>query len=271
MSISAERPKFEMVPHWVMDHPNVSLRGLQVYLFLRRYADYETGEAWPSRKTLASEIGVSLSTLDEAIANLRTIRAVTVTERFGERGQQSNLYTVLFYQDGGQVKFREGVTPINRGHLPRKSTSPPPGESVTEQDPLNKTQGTRQELLRVADAPGFDEFWDVFGHKNGKAPAMRAWAKAVKVVDPEVIIAGAARYRKWLDGHPDPPKQKWAQGWLNDHRWEDELGPYPRGKQTPIQRLQDISRKLAGQEKAQEDGHWSERLAIENDRKEIGS
>ena len=152
MSISAERPKFEMVPHWVMDHPNVSLRGLQVYLFLRRYADYETGEAWPSRKTLASEIGVSLSTLDDAIANLRTIGAVTVAERFGERGQQSNLYTVLFYQDGGQVILREGVTPINRDTLPRKSTSPPPGESVTEQDPLNKTQGTRQETLLVADA-----------------------------------------------------------------------------------------------------------------------
>ena len=245
MSISAERPKFEMVPHWVMDHPNVSLRGLQVYLFLRRYADYETGQAWPSRKTLATEIGVSVSTLDDAIANLRTIGAVTVTERFGERGQQSNLYTVLFYQDEEQPIRREGVTPIHREPLPRKSTSPPPGESVTEQDPLNKTQGTRQETLRVADAPGFDEFWDAFGYKRGKTDAQKAWVKAVRVASPDVIIAAAARYRAWLDGHPNPPHQKWAQGWLTGQRWEDELPPYPQGKQSRTQKLEALSAKYA--------------------------
>ena len=117
------------------------------------------------------------------------------------------------------------------------------------------SQKTIEEHKPVADAPGFDEFWDAFGYKRGKTDAQKAWVKAVRVASPDVIIAAAARYRAWLDGHPNPPHQKWAQGWLTGQRWEDELPPYPKGKQSRTQKLEALSAKYAAMD----------------DRKEIGS
>lgn len=146
--IVAERAKFEMIPHWILDHPDITPRALQVYLHLRRYADYETGEAYPSRKTIALACGVSTTTLDEAMLLLRSISAVSVEERYDpDRGQQSNLYTVHFY---APVVEQGGSKSTGRG-AGKKTGNAPTGQQGTELDPLNKTQGTR--LLADADAP----------------------------------------------------------------------------------------------------------------------
>lgn len=262
MSIRAERPRFEMVPHWVLNHPDLTPRALQVYLFLRRFADVETGEAWPSRKRLALACGIALSTLDEALSLLREIGAVEIHLRKQDGSYTTNLYVVRFYEgkEGSPVN-RETPPPVSGETLPRSTGRGSTGESVIEQDPMNKTHRTRQRPMptAVAVSDGFDEFWDAFGYKNGKAAARKAWAKAIKRAEPSTIIAGAERYRAWLDSHPNPPQQKWAQGWLNDSRWEDEL-PAPR-----------VVHKATRQDrKRQQDAATYERLRRQ-ERKEVGS
>lgn len=68
----------------------------------------------------------------------------------------------------------------------------------------------------------FDEFWDAYPIHKGKADARKAYAKAVKKVPHEVIVAGVRAYVASLGPAPDITKVKWAQGWLNAERWADE-------------------------------------------------
>lgn len=69
--------------------------------------------------------------------------------------------------------------------------------------------------------PGFDRFWEVYPRRAGKGQARRAWATAIKVADPEVIVAGAERYRD--DPTRDPRFTKHPSTWLNGECWTDEV------------------------------------------------
>lgn len=74
----------------------------------------------------------------------------------------------------------------------------------------------------------FEEFWKAYPIRKGKEPARKAFEKALKSgAGFDAIMAGLEAYKrelgqivggKTLDGRTP----KWAQGWLNDRRWEDE-------------------------------------------------
>jgi hypothetical protein len=67
----------------------------------------------------------------------------------------------------------------------------------------------------------FDTFWADYPLKKGKEPARKAFAKARKSgVTLETLRTGAAKYCLEVRGL-DPSKVKWAQGWINDKRWQD--------------------------------------------------
>jgi len=100
---------------------------------------------------------------------------------------------------------------------------PPPGggERVYLTRKKKKLKGTKLEL--------FEEFWNTFDWKQGKAAAADAW---LELPNPEAvfdrILEGARRYvdhRKELLKRGLTPK--WAEGWLRERRWEDELPDLP--------------------------------------------
>lgn len=70
-------------------------------------------------------------------------------------------------------------------------------------------------------APTFDDFWAVYPRRKAKEAARRAWAKAVKRVDPAVIVEGARRYAVECQGR-DPKYVRHPATWLNGGCWEDE-------------------------------------------------
>lgn len=81
--------------------------------------------------------------------------------------------------------------------------------------------------------PRFEEWWSVWEPKLDKAKALPAFVAAVESgADVDAMIAGAVAYvahRAQLgDRAPSP---KYAQGWINDRRWEDV---YPAA---PVSRL----------------------------------
>ena len=230
---------FGMIPEWVIFHDELSPGAVRAYAALSRYANGEKA-AWPGKETLADRLGVAKSTVERWLMELRQVGALTSEARYREDGgQTSSRYTLTTREPG------EGSPSVGRGGHREQGGGRPTDRARTkaiERKPLNETE--RPMLVAVASeplpqGPGFDEFWNAFGLKSGKAEARKAWAKAVKVTDPEDIIAGAERYREWLEGHPSPPHQKWAQGWLNGRRWEDELEPYPKGKQNKFEQAVD--------------------------------
>ena len=93
---------------------------------------------------------------------------------------------------------------------------------------------TKQDLSDSSDdeaaADRFEEFWETYGYKLKRAEASKAWAKAIRKADPEVIITAAAAYV--LKIRADKARrgdratdQAHASSWLNGERWEDDLGP----------------------------------------------
>lgn len=95
--LHVKRPLFEMVPHWIMDHPSITGNAIRLYLLLRRYSDTEN-RSFPSRRRLSEDLNVALATVDSARDVLVSIGALSVTPRYTSNGDQtSNLY-VLYWE-----------------------------------------------------------------------------------------------------------------------------------------------------------------------------
>lgn len=67
--------------------------------------------------------------------------------------------------------------------------------------------------------PTFDEFWRAYPLHKGKKPAERAWNR-LTAGDKRRAIAALSAYR--TECQQKGISYKYAQGWLNDRRWEDE-------------------------------------------------
>lgn len=79
-TIANDTGYFSIVPEWVLEE--ASLRALQLYCVLARYAD-KGGGCYPSRKTLAERMSCSDRTVDGALVGLINIKAVTVHSQPG--------------------------------------------------------------------------------------------------------------------------------------------------------------------------------------------
>lgn len=112
---------FAIVPEWVLSLP-VSSNAIRVYCCLRRFADNQTGECFPSRKTLAMRARLSVSTLDRAMKELVDFGAVEITPRKNANGDwSSNLYTVRSVPKGREVSS-PARTPLVAGGETRPLT-----------------------------------------------------------------------------------------------------------------------------------------------------
>lgn len=110
--IEAELGRFAMTPEWVLFSETLSDRAVRLYGVLHRYADKETGRAFPARRTLAGRLSCSVDSVDRALRELVAAGAVTKRRRLDVKGDQtSNLYTVRFIDPS-----RTGAaTPQGRG------------------------------------------------------------------------------------------------------------------------------------------------------------
>ena len=76
--------------------------------------------------------------------------------------------------------------------------------------------------------PTFDDFWRAYPLHVSKKRAEGAWNR-LTARDKRLAIAAIPAYVAYIQTMPTP-SYKTPQGWLNDRRWEDELGE----SQTPV-------------------------------------
>lgn len=116
----------------------------------------------------------------------------------------------------GDTGGSHGVTLVTeRGDTVVTQTVPlPTGETVPVTTPV---------VPGVDRAAAFDKFWAVYPKKVGKEGARRKWSSATRKVAPDVIIAGAERYRD--DPTRTPQYTAHPTSWLNAGRWDDEVTP----------------------------------------------
>lgn len=135
------------------------------------------------------------------------------------------------------------VSNASRNALQSEYVTPPP----TRPDPTrSKEEKTSSAVLTLCEPPpaaqptpltprpgklhepaGFVEFWVTYPRRQGKAAAVKAFAKALKSATAEEIIAGARRYAE--DPNRDPTYTAHASTWLNHERWTDDPNPPRNG------------------------------------------
>ena len=115
-----------------------------------------------------------------------------------------------------------GVVPVGQNRDSRASPSGSVSVSVSRSVSKKKPSSA----LPTDDDPDWAEFWSIYPRKDGKAPARKAWLKAIKTVLPDDIIAGARRYAEHRHGQ-DRQYTAMPATWLNNERWRDE-SPQPQ-------------------------------------------
>lgn len=168
-------------------------------------------EAWPTAVRLAQETGLTR----EHVQRCRTVLA------------NRNLI-----RPTGRKRGRSDVYQVNLRLIRHLCADITPSCDVTSQSSVMShhterkgiEQGKEQPPIAPQDDPDFLRFYERYPRHTAKGAALRAWAKAVKLADPEVIIAGAERYRD--DPNRDDSFTAYPATWLNAGRWDDD--PLPR-------------------------------------------
>ena len=81
-------------------------------------------------------------------------------------------------------------------------------------------------------SPLFDDFWQLWPRREGKANAVKAWSKAVRKIAAEELIDKVRAYV----ANPNKPDKQFiphAATWLNGERWNDELDAAPTQRHHP--------------------------------------
>jgi len=124
------------------------------------------------------------------------------------------------------------------------TTQDPSGEPTldkpTQDNPLHKNNISKKNNLknneRIYSDLEFDSFWESYPKKVDKGAALRAFRRAIKNLDPAVVIAGAKAYAE----DPNLPDKQFIKNpatWLNAEAWAN--GPLPKRKTTDSKALEE--------------------------------
>lgn len=215
------------IPEWLLD--TASPRALQVYGFLRRYADKGNGTSFPLRATLAKRAKCSPPTIDRATDELVKLGALIIKPRWVDvvtddvvfvrikkrkYRQTSNHYTTLSMRRGTPMNEQhplfiddEGGTPMNDEH--NQSHYEP--ESLEPELALRATNGHDTMVFALANAMGW-QHRDITEPQWGK---LHAAAKHLTDIDadPREVPRRAQVYRVNLNGAtmtPNAIATNWA-------------------------------------------------------------
>lgn len=94
--IDRRKSPFVMVTKKVLEDESLKTSEKIIYSILCMYADNNTSECWPSKKTLINKSGVSNRTLDNGLKVLESKTYIKVERRYKNNGGQlSNKYVLL--------------------------------------------------------------------------------------------------------------------------------------------------------------------------------
>lgn len=114
----------------------------------------------------------------------------------------------------------------SNGSEPSRVTSP--GTPILEEE-VEEEKETREPRLFDWSKPAFDQFWQAYPHKVGKAAALKAFVRAGRTgVDLKRLMFAVERYK--TEKRPDVPFCNPAT-WLNQGRWDDQ--PANGGSSSP--------------------------------------
>jgi len=107
MEVSSQIGPFSIVPEWVLDR-GLSPTALKLYIVMARFADWNTGMAFPSRETLGQRMSCSLKTIDRAVIELVNAECVAKISR----GRYASALYKVFQTDPRGTKLSSEWTDL---------------------------------------------------------------------------------------------------------------------------------------------------------------
>ena len=98
------------IPKWLFEK-NLSPTSIAVYgLLAAKYTNTRSDIAWPSRKTISKDLGISVPTVDKALVQLQEAGALFVIERKRSDGSRSTNGYQLAKKDPQTLKYWDDVS-----------------------------------------------------------------------------------------------------------------------------------------------------------------
>ena len=193
--------------------------------------------AWPSRATLANDLGASERTVERLISSLVAKGKLTVQRPKRQGRGNHNTYIVHTKEKG-----RQGCPPSGRGKgdtgdalydTKGRHGAPKKGDKscariIRKNKSKKESIGARTPRKPLCETDtGFERFWTAYPKKVEKKDAQKVWMKLRP--SPELVetIVAAVESQKqteqWITkgGQYIPGPAKWLKG----ERWEDQVGP----------------------------------------------
>jgi hypothetical protein len=179
----------------------------QLAYVITGFVNRGTGDAWPSQKTLAAKIGLTVLGIRKLAVALSDRGHLKVTESRGR---------------GHSARYRPILKAV-------ASENAPPEVPIREAGPTSAaTPGPTS-------PGGFDEWWAHYPRKVAKGAAQVVWERVIKSGKANAVdlLAGAMRYAAERDGQ-DAKYTKHPRTWLNAECWLDEGPPSSEVNQQTI-------------------------------------
>lgn len=184
--------------------------------------DAEDG-AWPSQARLASYANVTDRAVRNAIDELVLLGELRVEVAGGNSKNQykPNRYWITLRCpqecDGSLGHNRVEVSDSQGGNIE---------QSGWKQVSYEPTYNHNRNLREIENSKSFDEFWESYPRKEDKAMARKAYLKALKKNDAQIINEGAIRYATDPNLSEEMQFIKKAHTWLAAEAWNN--GPLPQ-------------------------------------------
>ena len=125
-----------------------------------------------------------------------------------------------------EIREKKRKAGIKSGEARRETNRSRTGvQQVFEQNANKKELELELELEKIKplaiSSPLFDDFWQLWPRREGKANAVKAWQKAIKKISEPELLEKARAYVT----SPTVPQTQFvphAATWLNGERWNDE-------------------------------------------------
>jgi hypothetical protein len=178
-------------------------------LWIKLYRDILDDVEWHDLEPQAAKVLISCwliaSEYEGALPDMRTLA-------FRLRMSEKQVNSILSQLDHWLISDndQDDINPISTGY---QSDALEKRREETEKEKNNRSPTLTE----------FDRFWKAYPRKQNKGHAEKAWAKAIKLADPDQIISAVER-SVWNEDKQFIPH---PASWLNGKRWEDELPNMP--------------------------------------------
>ena len=204
---------------------DVALRQIQnpiakvILIALASYSNAQ-GQCFPSQQRLAEDAAVSLRTVIISIQWLESNGYIRILKR----PNKSNIYTLTCMEEEEVTEKKENGSAEYAHEVVSNITKLDIDKKISKKEDSYSTLTSSAKSASPKDNPFFLAFWESYPRRIGKGAARTAFAKSVKLADPNDIIQASIKYadhcqesgtEKQFIPHPST--------WLNAERWEDDI------------------------------------------------